>query len=165
MKKALAVIVLALAPALSYAELQLGAAGLYNGDIAGLGSQQFDMTYGLEARFKFFSVVQIGLTALYYYPSTVAGPSYIQTLADVGISIDIFFLRFGAGIGPDFFIPMSGPSVSATSAANLKFSGDVNIGPVALGIVAFYPVQSVWDLPRFTSMKPWVGLAILVKLF
>ena len=60
---------------------------------------------------------------------------------------------------------MSGPGVSSTSAANLKLSGDINIGPVSIGVVAFYPVMSIWDLQRVTSMKPWVGLTAMLKFF
>lgn len=168
MKKALAVLILVLAPALTYAEFQLGGAGMYNGDITALGSQQItpaDFAYGLETRLKFLSVLQIGLTGLYYTPPIVGGSSYIQALADFGLSFDILFLRFGAGVGPDFFIPMSGPSVSATSVANLKLSGDINIGPVAIGVVAFYPVQSIWDFQGVMSMKPWFGLTALIRLF
>ncbi len=168
MKKALAVLILALAPALTYADFQLGGAAMYNGDITALGSQQVtsaDFAYGLESRFKFLSVLQVGLTGLYYTPPFVGGSSYIQALADIGLSFDIFFLRFGAGMGPDFFIPMSGPAVSGTSIANLKLSGDINLGPVAIGVVAFYPVQSIWDFQSVLSMKPWVGLTAMIRLF
>jgi hypothetical protein len=168
MKKALAILVFALAPALMYAEFQLGGTGMYDGDVTALGSQQItagDFAYGLETRFKFLSVLQLGLTGMYYMPSFVGGSSYILALTDVGLSIDLFFLRFGAGIGPDFFIPMSGPAVTATSAANLKFSGDINIGSVAIGVIGFYPVQSIWDLQNVTRMKPWVGLTAMIRLF
>jgi len=168
MKKALAVLVLALAPALTFADFQLGGTGMYNGDITSLGSQQLtsaSFAYGLEARLKFLSVLQAGLTGLYYTPPVVGGPSYIHALTDIGLSVDIFFLRFGAGVGPDFFIPMSGPVVTATSTANLKLTGDINIGPVAVGVMAFYPLQSIWDLQNVTAMKPWVGLTVMIKLF
>ena len=169
MKKALAAIALsltfALTPALSYADFQLGGVGMYDGDIGGLFTQPLDITWGMEARFKFLSVFQVGLTGLYYLPTAANGSSYILALADAGLSVDIFFFRFGAGMGPDFFIPMSGPGVSSTSAANLKLSGDINIGPVSIGVVAFYPVMSIWDLQHVTSMKPWVGLTAMLKLF
>jgi hypothetical protein len=169
MKKALAAIalalVLALTPASSYADFQLGVAGMYNGDLSALGTQSLNITWGMEARFKFLSVFQVGLTGLYYLPSVVGGSSYILALSDAGLSVDILFFRFGAGIGPDFSIPMSGPSTPSTSNANLKLSGDINLGPVSLGVVAFYPVMSFWDLQNVTRMTPWVGLTALLKLF
>jgi hypothetical protein len=168
MKKALFILVIALAPVLAHADFQLGGTALYNGDITTLGSQPItgaDFTYGMESRLKFLSVFQLGLTGLYYASESVGGSSYILALTDIGLSIDIFFLRFGAGIGPNILIPMSGPSVSATSTANLKLSGDINIGPVSVGVVAFYPVQSIWDLENFTSMTPWVGLTAMIRLF
>jgi hypothetical protein len=169
MKKALAAIAVALVLSLtstsSYADFQLGVAGMYNGDISALGTQSLNITWGMETRFKFLKVFQVGLTGLYYLPSTVGGSSYILALSDVGLSVDVFFFRFGAGVGPDFSIPMSGPSTPSTSNANLKLSGDINIGPVSLGVVAFYPVMSFWDLQNVTRMAPWVGLTALLKLF
>jgi hypothetical protein len=169
LKKALAPLAFALAfaltPPVAHAEFQLGAVGMYNGDIMALGTQPLDMTWGMESRLKFLNVFQIGLTGLYYPPSVVGGSSYILALTDAGLSVDIFFLRFGVGIGPNFLIPMSGPSVSVTSNANLKLSGDINIGPVSLGVVAFYPVMSIWDLQGIAGMKPWLGLTAMIKLF
>ena len=169
MKRALValafVFAFALSPALSYAELQIGAVGMYNGDIAALGSQPLDMTWGMESRLKFLKVLQVGLTGLYYTASVVGGSSYIFALADAGLSVDIFFLRFGVGMGPNLLIPMSGPSVDATSNANLKLSGDVTIGPVAIGVIAFYPFPSIWDVRNVSRTKPWIGLTAMLKLF
>ena len=167
MKRALLVLLIALAPVLSWADFQLGGIGLYNGNVAALGSTPVsnDFTFGLETRLKFLSVLQVGLTGLYYLPSSPASPSYIQALTDVGLSLDIFILRLGAGIGPVFFIPMSGPAVSASSVANLKLSADINIGPVSVGVAAFYPVQSIGDLQNIPTMTPWVGLTALIRLF
>jgi hypothetical protein len=31
--------------------------------------------------------------------------------------------------------------------------------------MAFYPLQSIWDLQNVTAMKPWVGLTVMIKLF
>jgi len=31
--------------------------------------------------------------------------------------------------------------------------------------VAFYPVQSVWDLRSFSSVTPWVGFTAMLKIF
>ena len=85
MKRALLVLLIALAPVLSWADFQLGGIGLYNGNVAALGSTPVsnDFTFGLETRLKFLSVLQVGLTGLYYLPSSPASPSYIQALTDV----------------------------------------------------------------------------------
>jgi hypothetical protein len=169
MKKALAVFAVALVFSSislpSYADFQLGAVGMYNGDLGALGTRPLDMTWGMETRFKFLSVCQVGLTGLYYIPSAIGGSIYILALTDVGLSFDVFFLRIGAGIGPDFIIPMAGPTVASSSNANLKLSGDIDIGPVSIGVVAFYPVMSIWDLQNVTSMKPWLGLTAMIRLF
>jgi hypothetical protein len=163
------VVVLAIAgaPAPAYADFQLGGIGLYNGDITTIGSSAIsssDFTFGLESRFTFLSVLQFGVTGLYYLPSAEQ-PSYIQALTDLGLSVKILFLRLGAGVGPDFFIPMSGLSVEATSLANLKLSADIEIGPVSLGVTAFYPVQSLGDFQNIPHMSPWLGAALLIRLF
>jgi len=169
MKNALAAVAFALVltsiPEASYADFQLGAVAMYNGDLWTLGTRPLDIAWGMETRFKFLSVIQAGLTGLYYIPSVMGGSTYILALTDIGLSLDVFFLRIGAGIGPDFVIPMAGPPVSSSSYANLKLSGDINIGPVSLGIVAFYPVMSVWDLQYISSMKPWLGLTAMIRLF
>jgi hypothetical protein len=169
MKKALTAfvvaLVLSLIPLPSYADFQLGAVGMYNGDLGTLGTSPLDVTWGIETRFKFLSICQVGLTGLYYIPSAIGGSTYILALTDVGLSFDIFFLRIGAGLGPDFLIPMAGPTVAPSSNANLKLSGDINIGPVSIGVVAFYPVMSIWDLQNVTSMKPWLGLTAMIRLF
>jgi hypothetical protein len=169
MKKALVAFALAfvfaLTPALGRAELQLGGVGMYNGDITALGYQPLNVTWGMESRLKLLTVFQIGLTGLYYAPPVVGGPSYILALADAGLSVDVFFLRFGVGLGPDFLIPMSGPSVDATSNANLKLSGDITIGPVSVGAVMFYPVLSIWDLRNVSGVKPWIGLTAMLRVF
>ena len=168
MKRTLCILLIALAPVLTWADFQLGGIGLYNGNVAALGSGSIsanDFSFGLETRFKFLSVLQVGLTGLYYLPSSPTTPSYIEALTDAGLSVDIFVLRLGAGIGPVFFIPMSGPAVAASSVANLKLSADINIGPVSIGVAAFYPVQSIWDLRNVPSMTPWVGITALIRLF
>jgi hypothetical protein len=169
MKKALAAFVLCLAfaltPTLSHAEMQLGVAAMDNAAIASLWYQPLNITWGMEGRLTFLKVLQVGLTGLYYTPSVVGGSSYILALADAGLSVEVLFLRFGVGLGPDLLIPMSGPGVDSTSNANLKLSGDINIGPVSLGAMAFYPVLSIWDLQNLGGMRPWVGLTAMLKLF
>lgn len=168
MKKTLCILLIALAPAVTWADFQLGGIGLYNGNVASIGSGSFsmnDFTLGMETRFKFLSVFQVGLTGLYSMASSPAAPSYIQALTDAGLSVDIFILRLGAGIGPVFFIPMSGPAVAATSVVNVKLSADINVGPVSIGVAAFYPAQSIWDLQSFPAMTPWVGITALIRLF
>jgi len=155
-------------PPRAHADFQLGGIALYNGDVTKIGSTPLssaDFSFGLESRFLFFNVIQIGLTGLYYLPASPDQPSYILTLADVGLSAKILILRLGAGVGPDFFIPMSGPAVEATSIANLKLSADIELGPVSLGVTAFYPVQSLGDFRNIPSMTPWFGVALLVRLF
>ena len=74
MKKALLVLVIVLAPVLTYADFQLGGIGLYNGNIAATGSTSNNFTFGLETRFKFLSVFQVGLTGLDYLSSSAANP-------------------------------------------------------------------------------------------
>jgi hypothetical protein len=119
MKKILiaALVLFALVPAATFADLQIGALALYKGDVStlsvsGLGLNDF--TFGLDARLN-LGILQGSVAALYYPADTTAAapiPASLLALTDVGLCIDILFIRIGAGIGPNFSVPLENVAAS-----------------------------------------------------
>jgi hypothetical protein len=111
-----------------------------------------------------------------YYPEDSAGPvvlpASLSVLTDIGLSLDILFFRFGAGIGPNFMFALSETDWTSEQpipvGLNLKLSADVNLGKFSLGLVGYYALQSFSDLGKpnfFDRARPWVGISALFKLF
>jgi hypothetical protein len=160
MKKLVAVLLIATAPAFVFADFQIGAAGLYAGAPFGLVSSAGDASvpFGVEARWKFLYFFQLGLTGL-LLPGT--SPS-LAFLTDAGLVVDIAPLTFGFGLGPDFSIGIGGAGAPAATKLNFKASGEINFGIFAVGLVAFDPISSLSELRR---NWPWFGVTALVTLF
>ena len=170
MKKLLIVLIVAMLPSLAFADLQLGAVGMYKGDVTAADVHSVsinDFTFGGEARLK-FGILQGGLTALYYPTSEYA---QIVALTDIGLSLDVLMFRFGAGIGPNFAFTVAGTSPTSQPVnvgLNLKLSGDVNLGGLSLGLVGFYYLDSLSSLSHIGDMfkrLPWLGVTAMIKLF
>ncbi|MGA2640760.1 MAG: hypothetical protein ABSG21_07630 [Spirochaetia bacterium] len=165
MKRLLLVLIIALLPALAFADLQIGAVGIYNGNITAVASSPQstnNFTFGGEARLKIW-IIQGGLTAL-YYPSSSG--NQIVALTDIGVSLDVLFLRFGAGIGPDFAFPVSGSAPQPSNVGmNLKFSGEIKLGGLSLGLVGFYYFDSLSNIGNVFGNLPSIGATIMIRLF
>jgi hypothetical protein len=168
MKKLLIVLIVALLPAMAFADLQLGAVGMYKGDVTAVGTHPVsinDFTFGGEARLK-LGILQGGLTALYYPTSAY---TQIVAVTDIGVSLDVLMLRFGAGIGPNFAFTVAGTtSQPANVGLNLKLSGDVNLGGLSVGLVGFYYLDSFSNLSKIGDVfgkLPWLGVSAMIKLF
>jgi hypothetical protein len=121
------------------------------------------LTVGAEARLKLW-ILQGGISALYNPdPKT---PS-IAVLTDVGLALDILFLRFGAGIGPNFSYTPSGTTKFASAGLNLKLSGELIVGPFCVGLVGYYYLKDFNDLSnlgkKFQKL-PWLGVTAMLKL-
>jgi hypothetical protein len=172
----LAVLIIAVfAPALTFADLQIGAVAMYKGDpatisVSGLGLQDF--TFGLDARLN-LGLLQGSLSAL-YYPADISTvtpiPASLVALTDIGLCIDILFFRLGAGIGPNFFIALEDTEDpdALPVGVNLKFTGEVMLGSFSLGLVGYYYVSSFSDFAEpdfFSRAKPFFGVSALYKLF
>ena len=168
MKKLLVVLMILALPALAFADFQLGGTAMYKGMLQDIQSGTTpgidDFTFGAEARLK-LGIFQGAAAVLYYgdefYPSLVA-------LTDVGLSLDVLFLRIGVGIGPNFYIPLEdGGPTGLPVGLNLKGSVDFQLGSISLGLVGYYYLASFEDLNAdlFQNAQPWIGLTALFKLF
>lgn len=166
-RKALTVLLVALLPALAFADFQIGGLGMYKGDIAiiqttGIGFTDF--TFGGEARLK-IGFLQAGASLLSY-----PGASYssILAIADIGLSQDVALLRLGIGLGPNLSVNLGSAAPTPLNVgANLKLSADVNLGSLSIGLVGFYYLNDVSDfssLGAVFSKLPWVGITAMVKL-
>ena len=170
MKKLVVILMIALLPTLAFAlDFQIGGTAMYKGLLSDIldgpdGITFQDFTYGAEARLS-LGLLQGG-AALLYYPDEFS-PS-IVALTDIGVTLNLAILRFGAGIGPNFFIPLSDGGIKGVPIGlNLKGAVDVQLGKISLGVVGYYYLASLSDLNAdlFSTAQPWVGLTLLYKLF
>ncbi len=168
MRRILIVLVVALLPAMAFADFQIGGVGMYKGDVttisaAGIGLTDF--TFGAEARLK-LGLLQGGASLLYY-----PGASYnsILALTDIGVSLDVAFLRLGLGLGPNLAVNLGSAAATPVNVGlNLKLSADVNLGSLSIGLVGFYYLNDFSDfsnLGTIFSKLPWIGVTAMVKLF
>jgi hypothetical protein len=171
MKKLVVLLLVLVLPAFAFADFQIGGVGMYKGTIEQLKAKDVgieDFTFGGEARIK-LGIFQGGLTAL-YYPEDLMRPAAIVALTDVGLAFDILFLRLGAGIGPNFAIPIgdSGAGDPLKLGLNMKLSTDFRLGSLSLGLVGFYYLESLKDLANIGEVfkeMPWLGITAMFKLF
>jgi hypothetical protein len=173
MKKLLVLLLVIVLPAFAFAEFQLGGVGMYKGTKAQLMAKDVglkDFTFGAEARFK-LSLFQAGVSAL-YYPENVAllKPPAIVALTDLGLSLDLLFLRFGLGLGPNLIIALkdTGAAKPFPVGLNMKLSTDVNVGNLSIGLVGFYYLDSIKELKNIGQVfkeMPWLGVTAMFKLF
>jgi hypothetical protein len=155
-----------LIPAAAFADFQIGAVALLPGVTIGQmdGSTTIsanDLAYGLEARLKLW-LFQVGASA-FYMPS-------IETLyvfTDAGLSLDIWFLRLGAGIGPTIAADTQGGG-STLMGWNMKATFDINLGNLGIGIIGYTPLYSLSDIGSTLSdylNNTYLGVTLMFKLF
>jgi len=168
MRRIIIVLIVALLPAMAFADFQVGGVGMYKGDVTTIGTSIgiTDFTFGAEARLK-FGFLQGGASLLYY-----PGVSYnsIMALTDIGVSLDVALLRLGIGLGPNLAVNLGAPASTppANVGLNLKLSTDVNLGSLSIGLVGFYYLNDLSDLSGLGSVfqkLPWLGVTAMVKLF
>lgn len=168
MKKLIVVLMIALLPMTAFAlDFQIGGTAMYKGLLSDIldgpdGITLQDFTYGAEARLN-FGLIQ-GAAALLYYPGT---PDQIVALTDIGVTLNLAIVRLGAGIGPNFSIPLGGSITGVPMGLNLKGAVDLQLGKLSLGVVGYYYVASFSDINAdlFKTAQPWVGLTLLYQLF
>ncbi|MCX7029866.1 MAG: hypothetical protein NTU62_07055 [Spirochaetes bacterium] len=170
MKKLIVVLMIALLPTLAFAlDFQIGGTAMYKGLLSDLeegaaATLTFDdFTFGGEARLN-FGLLQ-GAAAVLYYPDEVA-PSLV-VLTDIGLTLNLAIVRLGAGIGPNFYIPLEGTVDGVPIGLNLKGAVDLQLGKLSLGVVGYYYLASLSDLKAglFETAQPWLGLTLLFQLF
>ncbi len=167
MKKIVVVLLIALLPALAFADVdfQLGGTAMYKGFISdlssGIGFEDF--TFGGEARLT-FGLIQ-GAAAILYYPGE---PNSLMALLDAGLTLNLAIVRLGAGLGLNYSIPLGGDKYAGVPlGVNLKGAVDLQLGKFSLGVVGYYLLPSFSDFNKdlFTTAEPWLGLTLLYKLF
>jgi hypothetical protein len=170
MKKLIVVLMIALLPTLAFAlDFQVGGTAMYKGLLSDIqdGPSSVtldDFTFGAEARLS-LGLLQ-GAAAVLYYPDEF-NPSLVA-LTDIGVTLNLAIVRLGAGIGPNFFIPLSDSSVKGVPVGlNLKGAVDLQLGGISVGLVGYYYLASLSDLNAdlFTNAQPWLGLSVLFKVF
>lgn len=162
MKKLLLVLVIVIIPVMAFADFQLGATAVYYNDASGIGSGGIsgdDFVFGLDTRLKIW-IFQAGASAQY-----MSDVSTILLPLDVGLSFNVWFMRFGAGIGPVFAYSAGGDGFNKSDLWNLKLMGDINIGSLSLGLVGYYYADSLGGLAQSFTDMPWLGVSVLFKLF
>jgi hypothetical protein len=162
MKRLVLVLIIAVIPALAFADFQIGAVGVYNNDITQIGSAPVsseDFLFGLESRATLW-IFQVGVDAL-YSPSA----QNIVVLTDAGVAFDIGFLRLGAGIGPDFDFATTVGGEPDLYNWNLKLAADINLGNLALGVEALYTCDSPAAIGSVFQQAPFIGINLLLRLF
>jgi hypothetical protein len=159
------ILVMAMVPTMAFADFQIGGVAMYDADISQINDTGFSpdyLVYGLEARAKLW-IIQGGASMLYlpYY-------SEILMLSDVGLALDIWFVRLGLGVGPNIGFAMGG-SDSAMAGWNLKAAMDINIGNLSVGLVGYYLADSASELVEIVrdikDAVPVVGVSLMFKLF
>ncbi len=168
MRKVLIVLLVALLPAMAFADMQIGGVGMYKGDVTTIqttGIGLSDFTFGAEARLK-LGLLQGGASLL-YYPG--ASSNSILALTDIGVSVDVSLLRLGIGLGPNLAVNLGSTAAAPTNVGlNLKLSADVNLGSLSVGLVGFYYLNDFSDFSTIGSVfskLPWLGVTAMVKLF
>jgi hypothetical protein len=163
-KKVLIILVIVLIPAMAFADFQVGATALYDGDITQIGHGSSmsvsDFVFGLDVRAKLW-IFQIGTTPLY-----IPGAGF-YLMNDAGLSLDIWFLRIGLGLGPDIAFSQGD---SGLVDWNLRATADIKFGDhFSIGAAAWYFMDSpsdlrdIGDIVRF--QPPFVSINMLFKLF
>ncbi len=161
MKRRLAVLILVLVPWLGFADLQIGPIAAYASTLTSTtqaSPSSVNFPLGLEARYKFLYLFQYAVTAFF----AVDPNPYVVFLTDIGITVDIDRFTLSGGIGPDFSYGMTSTPSPESSLINFKFSADMNLGPVTVGIVFYDPVSV---LSQLRTNLPWVGITALFTVF
>ena len=134
-KRVLIVLALCLVPLLSFAELGLGGAAFFNSpvligqDVTASGLTSGGFTFGPDLRFK-LSILQLEALGLV----TVAGGSTALDLyTDVGLALDLLFLRLSLGAGPNFTYEFGGAD-PFMPGFNAKANVDIKLGKLSVGL-------------------------------
>lgn len=172
MKRLIAIVLIVLVPAAFLAaEASAGAGAIYYGDLCapgGSGSDFEGLCFGGELRWQ-YGFLRLD-AAGFYLPGPPEQDSGLFLLPlDAGLSLDLFFLRFGLlagadlcfGKGTDYY-----PEMVGTLNYNLKASLDFLVGRrISIGISGYYffgafrtlgtaigngpPMMSAWLAYRF----------------
>jgi hypothetical protein len=134
-KRVLLVLALCLVPLLSFAELGLGGAAFFNSpvligqEVTASGLYSGGFSFGGDLRFKLaiFQLEALGLV------TTAGGDTALDLYTDVGLALDILFLRLSLGAGPNFTYVFGGDDPSMLGF-NAKANADIKLGKLTVGV-------------------------------
>jgi hypothetical protein len=164
-KKLVLILVIAIIPVMAFADFQIGVTAVYDNSIAAYEDSTVTdyLVYGLDTRAKIW-IFHASASALYLQDSAT-----ILMPIDLGLSFNVWFMRFGMGIGPIFGYTAGGDGFSESDYWNMKIMGDINIGSLTLGVVGYYFADvGTYGMTAFSdafSSMPLIGVSVLFKLF
>ena len=160
MRKGLAVLLLVFAPALAFADLQVGPSILYAPPLTSttLGSPSIvNVPFGFEVRTRFLTVLQFSTMTVICADTA----PYLIFLTDLGFTVSIPPFVFGGALGPDFFLGLTGTRAPESSLLNFRLTLDYDLGPCTVGLVVTDPVTT---LSQLKTQLPWFGVTVLFPL-
>ncbi len=144
MKKLVIIALLALLPAVAFAQFGIGPAAFYNSPV--LAGETIDpddldaehFTFGANARLKLTLLHAEALALVSLSPFTS------DIFLDIGAAVDIAVLRLSAGIGPKLTYT-SGEGLFR-GGYNLKVNADIVLGSISVGLSYIWNVTLDGDL-------------------
>jgi hypothetical protein len=133
-KKIVLVIALVIVPLLAFAETDIGLSGLYFGNptsISGNNLTKETVGPGLDLRAKLW-IFRADLDA------TMLDKASFMIMPTAGLSLDVLFLRVGAGMGPVAYFEPAADQPFGIFAWTLKASADLLLGPFYVGVFGYY---------------------------
>jgi len=133
-KKFVLVVALAIVPLLAFAETDIGLSGLYFGNPTSISKNTLNKDSvgpGLDLRAKLW-IFQADLDA------TMIGKDSFLVMPTAGLSLDVLFLRVGAGMGPVAYLEPGADEAFGIFAWTLKASADLLLGPFYVGVFGYY---------------------------
>jgi len=101
-----------------------------------------DFTFGADARFRLFKILEVSGLALFSPPAFYEEelyyvPGSIDIFADAGVYLGFGIIGAGIGVGPNFRIPIDTEGVSDDVfqlGFNTKIHADVNLGKIGVSL-------------------------------
>jgi hypothetical protein len=160
-KRVLIVLALCLVPLLSFAELGVGGAAFFNSpvligqDVTASGLTSNGLTFGGDLRFKLRILQLEGLGLV----TVKEGSTALNLYTDVGLALDLLFLRLSLGAGPNFTYEFGGDD-PFMPGFNAKANADIKLGKLSVGLsyIMGLTVDNGIALDKSTGM---LGVSVL----
>ena len=172
MKRFLAIVLVVLAPAAFLAaEASAGAGAIYYGDVTSMGEAGPDfggLSFGGELRWR-YGFLRLDASGFFLPGPPEEDSGVFLVPLDAGLSIDLFFLRFGLLAGADLCFGTGTayyPEMMGTVNYNLKASLDFLIGRhLSIGIEGYYFFGALRSLGTVIGSSPPMMAAYLAFRF
>jgi hypothetical protein len=175
MQRIVIIMAVLLLPLAAFADFQIGPTAFYNfyisepDDLPGADELSInDFSFGLDARLK-LSIFQAGAFA-FYQPGYEDDPGSVELFTNLGIALDIFIFRLGAGIGPNLIVFLGDPGFEDTVnlGLNFKLSGEVMLGGISVSLNYLMYVdlsEEAENMFKPENIEGLLGISVLFKLF